>query len=282
MTGMAKSGRTGSGRTGRDASRTAPGRSRPPMTTQELERYARHIVLREVGGPGQNRLRGARMLVVGAGGLGSPVLEYLAAAGVGTISVIDHDIVSLSNLQRQVLFDETHLGRPKVEAARERIGRLNPGVRVQPIECRFSPDNARAIVDGTDLVLDGTDSFETRHCVNRAAVDAGVPLVSGAISQWEGQVTVFFPAGGTPCYACVFPDAPTPGTAPSCAEAGVIGALPGIIGAMMAAEAIKIVTGAGTPLLGVMLIHDVLFGESRKIRLTRRDECPVCGEVAGS
>ena len=253
-----------------------------PMTDSELERYARHIVLREIGGAGQTRLRAARVLVVGAGGLGSPVLEYLAAAGVGTISIVDHDVVSLSNLQRQVLFDDRHLGRPKVVAAQERLGRLNPGVSVLPVQTRLNSSNADDLLRSHDLVLDGTDSFDVRQIVNRATVLLGIPLVSGAISQWEGQVTVFSVADGTPCYACVFPNEPEPGVAPSCAEAGVIGALPGIIGSMMASEAIKVITGAGETLMGHLLMYDTLYGEFRKIRLVRRHDCAVCGEASGS
>ena len=250
-----------------------------PMTDSELERYARHIVLREIGGAGQNRLRAAKVLVVGAGGLGSPVLEYLAAAGVGTISIVDHDVVSLSNLQRQVLFDDQHLGRAKVVAARERLRRLNPGVSVLPVQTRLNSSNAEDLLRCHDLILDGTDSFDVRQIVNRATVLLGVPLVSGAISQWEGQVTVFSVADGTPCYACVFPNEPAPGVAPSCAEAGVIGALPGIIGSMMASEAIKVITGAGETLMGHLLMFDALQGEFRKIRLARRHDCEVCGDA---
>ena len=248
------------------------------MGSRELQRYARHIVLREIGGPGQNRLRRSRVFVAGAGGLGSPVLEYLAAAGVGSMTVADHDVVGLSNLQRQVLFDEGQIGLPKVEAARERLARLNPDVRVRPLEVRLDKDNCTDLVRGHDLVLDGTDTFDARHVINEAAVAAGIPLVSGAISQWEGQLSVFDPADGTPCYACVFPDKPAEGLAPTCAEAGVVGALPGVLGAMMAAEAIKLITGAGSVLKGEMLIYDALNSESRKIRLMRRGDCAVCGD----
>lgn len=266
-----------------DHTATAKDVARPsPMTDSELERYARHIVLREIGGAGQNRLRAAKVVVVGAGGLGSPVLEYLAAAGVGSITIVDHDVVSLSNLQRQVLFDDRHLGRAKVVAARERLHRLNPGISVAPVQTRLDNANADDLLRLHDLVLDGTDSFGVRQIVNRAAVALGIPLVSGAISQWEGQVTVFSVADGTPCYACVFPNEPAPGVAPSCAEAGVIGALPGIIGSMMASEAIKVITGAGEALMGHLLMFDALQGEFRKIRLVRRHDCEVCGGAPGS
>ena len=187
-----------------DAARPAP------MTDSELERYARHIVLREIGGAGQNRLRAARVLVVGAGGLGSPVLEYLAAAGVGTISIVDHDVVSLSNLQRQVLFDDQHLGQPKVIAARERLGRLNPGVSVFPVQTHLDDTNANELLRCHDLVLDGTDSFGVRRIVNRAAVSLGIPLVSGAIGQWEGQVSVYRWRTAHPVTPACFRTSPRP------------------------------------------------------------------------
>lgn len=247
------------------------------LSETELNRYARHIVLREIGGPGQRKLRKARVLVVGAGGLGAPVLQYLAAAGVGTIGVIDDDVVSLSNLQRQVLFCEDDVDKPKVFAAQAALKGLNPFVEVLPYNRKFIADDGADLVAEFDLVLDGTDTFATRAIVNKACVTAGKPLVSGAIGQWEGQVTVFDPAHNDPCYACLFPDQPADGLAPSCAEAGVVGALPGIIGSMMAVEAIKDITGAGQVLRGSMMIFDALYGESRKIRIERRAGCAVCG-----
>ena len=250
------------------------------FTDEELERYARHIVLREVGGPGQQKLKGAKVLVVGAGGLGAPVLLYLAAAGVGHIRVVDDDAVSLSNLQRQVIFSEADVGRPKVQAAADRLAGINNGVVVEPVEGRFEQSNAATLLEGMSLVIDGCDNFETRYAVNAAAVKAGVPLLSGALSQWEGQVSLFDPGGGGPCYACVFPKAPAPGLAPSCAEAGVVGALAGVIGAMMASEAIKFITGAGQSLRGQMLIHDCLWSESRRITLAKDPACATCGERA--
>ncbi len=248
------------------------------MSDTELDRYARHIVLREVGGQGQQKLRKARVLVVGAGGLGSPVLQYLAAAGVGTLGVIDDDHVSASNLQRQVLFTETDVGHPKVFAAKSHLVTLNPFVDVLPYNRKFTEEIGTDLVAEFDLVLDGTDTFATRATVNKACVAAGKPLISGAIGQWEGQVTIFDPAHGEPCYACLFPTEPADGLAPSCAEAGVVGALPGIIGSMMASEAIKEIVGAGTPLRGEMLMFDALYGESRKIKIERRSDCDVCGE----
>lgn len=247
------------------------------LSPEELERYARHIVLREVGGPGQRRLGAARALVVGAGGLGCPALAYLAAAGVGALGVLDDDVVSLSNLQRQILFATADVGRPKVEAAAAALGRINPHVAVEPIALRLTEANAAGLVAGRDVVLDGSDSFATRYAVNAACVAAGAPLVVGAMSQWEGQVALFDPARGGPCYACVFPEAPAAGLAPSCAEAGVIGALPGVIGSMMALEAIKLLTRAGEGLRGRLAIFDGLYGESRRLATRARADCPVCG-----
>ncbi|MBM2293664.1 molybdopterin-synthase adenylyltransferase MoeB [Sulfitobacter pseudonitzschiae] len=249
-----------------------------PMTEVELNRYSRHIVLREIGGPGQVALKNARVLVVGAGGLGAPALQYLAAAGVGTIGVIDADVVEGSNLQRQVIHTDARIGMPKVFSAQAALEALNPFITVRPYHRRFDADIAAELVAEYDLVLDGTDNFDTRYLVNRTAVAAGVPLISGALSQWEGQLSVFDPARGAPCYQCIFPQAPADGLAPSCAEAGVLGPLPGVVGAMMAVEAVKLLTDAGTPLRGEMLIYDALYGESRKITLARRGDCPVCGD----
>ncbi len=247
-----------------------------PFSEAELERYARHIILREIGGPGQMKLRQSRVLVVGAGGLGSPALMYLAAAGVGHIGIIDDDRVSLSNLQRQILHATDRIDMPKVESARQALAAINPHVEVIPFDRRLSPDNAPEVLKGFDLVLDGSDNFTTRYLVNELCTRHGVPLIAAAISQWEGQISLYDPANGTPCYACIFPRAPAEGLAPTCAEAGVIGALPGVVGAMMAVEAIKHITGAGQTLRGEMLIYDALYGESRKMKLARRDDCPVC------
>lgn len=251
-----------------------------PLSDTELDRYARHIVLREVGGTGQRALKRAKVLVIGAGGLGAPVLQYLAGAGVGLIGVIDDDLVSASNLQRQVIHRDADIGRPKVFSAKDAMHALNPLVTVRPYNRRLSADFAADLVAEYDLVLDGSDNFDTRYMVNAACVAAGVPLVSGAIAQWEGQVSVYDPARGAPCFACVFPQAPAAGLAPACAEAGVIGPLPGIVGSMMAAEAIKLITQAGSPLRGQLLIHDALEGESRRITIARRPDCAVCGGSA--
>jgi molybdopterin/thiamine biosynthesis adenylyltransferase len=243
----------------------------------ELSRYARHIVLREIGGPGQKALKEARVLVIGAGGLGSPALLYLAAAGVGTIGVIDDDEVDNSNLQRQVIHRDADIGLPKVQSAMAAMQAQNPHVVVRPYQRRLTTEIAGDLFADYDLILDGTDNFETRYLVNATAVAHGKPLISGALSQWEGQLSVFDPAREAPCYQCVFPKAPAPGLAPSCAEAGVLGPLPGVVGAMMAVEAVKVITGAGQALRGQMLIYDALYGESRKIGLSRRVDCPICG-----
>ncbi len=246
----------------------------------ELDRYARHIVLREVGGMGQRRLKEAKVLVVGAGGLGSPALMYLAAAGVGAIGVIDDDAVSNSNLQRQIIHTDARIGMPKVFSAQQAIRALNPFVTVRTYNRRLTGPDAAALFPDYDLILDGSDNFDTRYMVNAAAVAAAKPLLSGAITQWEGQLSLYDPARGAPCYACIFPDRPAPGLAPPCAEAGVMGALPGIVGATMAAEAIKEITGAGEGLRGRLLIFDALYGENRVIAVERRAGCAVCGRAA--
>lgn len=247
----------------------------------ELERYARHVVLREIGGTGQKRLKEARVLVIGAGGLGSPAMLYLAASGIGSIGVIDDDRVEGSNLQRQIVHTDGRVGMAKVFSAETAIRAINPYLDVRPYHRRLTADIAPELVADYDIVLDGCDDFETRYVANAACLDAGVPLISGALSQWEGQVTTFAPNDGTPCYACVFPEPPAEGLAPTCAEAGVLGPLPGIVGSMMAAEAIKELTGAGSGLRGRMVIHDALYTESRVIKLKRREGCPVCsGSVA--
>ncbi len=243
----------------------------------ELNRYARHIVLREVGGAGQKALKNARVLVIGAGGLGAPALQYLAAAGVGTIGVIDDDVVEGANLQRQVIHKDRAIGTPKVFSAQAEMEAQNPFITVRPYHRRLTEEIAAELFADYDLVLDGTDNFDTRYLVNRACVAAGLPLISGALSQWEGQLSIFDPARGAPCYQCLFPQAPAAHLAPSCAEAGVIGPLPGVIGAMMAVEAVKVITGAGTPLRGQLFIYDALYGESRTIGIMRRTDCPVCG-----
>lgn len=247
------------------------------MEPEELERYARHIVLREIGGSGQQKLRKAKVLVIGAGGLGSPVLMYLAAAGVGTLGIVDDDIVSLSNLQRQVLHETNAVGTPKVDSAVVAIGRINPHVVVKTFQERITPENAAGIIAEFDLVLDGSDNFDTRYLMNEVCVSLGKPLISAAMSQWEGQISVYDTTSNGPCYACVFPERPADGLAPSCAEAGVMGALAGIMGSMMASETIKFITGAGAVLRGEMLIFDALYGETRKFQISKNPKCAVCG-----
>jgi molybdopterin/thiamine biosynthesis adenylyltransferase len=239
----------------------------------EVERYARHLVLREVGGPGQQKLKRARVLIVGAGGLGAPAALYLAAAGVGHITLADADVVSLSNLQRQVLYATADVGRGKGEAAADRLSDLNPEIHIDIRPVALTEANAATLVAGHDLVLDGTDNFETRFAVNAACVAAGVPLVSGAIGRWTGQVAVF---EGRPCYRCLVADVPP--DAETCVAVGVVGALAGVIGSMMALEAIKTITAAGQPLLGRLYVYDGLAGESRTLKIGADPACPVCGD----
>ncbi len=246
----------------------------------ELERSARHIILHEIGGPGQRALKQAKVLVIGAGGLGSPALLYLAAAGVGTIGVIDDDDVESSNLQRQVIHQARSVGEPKVISAAVAMTAQNPFVIVRPYNRRLTPEIAADLFEDYDLILDGSDNFATRYLVNETAVRLGKPLIAAALTQWEGQISLYHPASGTPCYACVFPEPPAPELVPSCAEAGVLGPLPGVIGAMMAAEAVKAITGAGEGLRGRILIYDALYAETRIITAAKRADCPVCGPAA--
>lgn len=256
----------------------APATSHDRFSESELHRYARHIALREVGGAGQKALKNARVLVVGAGGLGAPALMYLAAAGVGRIGVIDADTVENTNLHRQVIHKDSAIGMPKVFSAQAEMQAQNPFVVVRPYNRKLDETIAPELIAEYDLVLDGTDNFDTRYLVNATCVAARIPLISGALSQWEGQLSVFDPAHGAPCYQCIFPAAPAPHLAPSCAEVGVIGPLPGVVGAMMAVEAVKVITGAGAPLRGQMLIYDALYAENRTIRIAPRADCPICAQ----
>lgn len=249
------------------------------FSPSELDRYARHIVLREVGGPGQKKLKNAKVLVIGAGGLGAPVLQYLAAAGVGTIGVVDDDVVDNSNLQRQVIHTDERIGMPKVFSVVEALQAQNPFVIVRPYHRRMDAETAQDLFAEYDLILDGTDNFETRHLVNAACVALAKPLISAAITQWEGQISLYHPAEGAPCYACAFPVVPDRALAPSCAEAGVMGALPGVIGSMMAVEAIKWITGAGETLAGRLMLYDALYADSRIIKISRDQDCVVCSAV---
>lgn len=265
-----------------EADRDAVGPAAPsaaPFTDEELERYARHITLPDIGGGGQLALKRAKVLVVGAGGLGAPSLFYLAAAGVGRIGVIDDDVVAVSNLQRQVIHTDERIDMPKVFSAEMAMKALNPHIDVRPYNRKLTEEIAETLFADYDLILDGTDTFSTRALVNRAAVATGRPVIAGAISAWEGQITLYDPASGAPCMACVFPEPPAPGLAATCAETGVIGALPGVVGSMMALEAVKHITGAGTGLAGRMTIYDGLHGESRTMRLSRRADCAVCGTI---
>lgn len=241
------------------------------FSADEVDRYARHLVLREIGGPGQQRLAAARVLIVGAGGLGAPAALYLAAAGVGRLTLSDDDVVSLSNLQRQVLYDTADVGRAKTEAAAERLEGLNPHVTVEAARA-ITAANVAGIVAGHDLVLDGTDNFETRLLVSDACLAAGIPLVTGAIGRWTGQVGVFT---GKPCYRCLVPEVPP--DAETCVAVGVVGALAGVVGSKMALEAVKLIAGAGQPLAGRLLIYDGLAGESRTVKVGADPACPSCG-----
>jgi molybdopterin/thiamine biosynthesis adenylyltransferase len=245
----------------------------------ELDRYARHILLREIGGPGQRRMKDARVLVIGAGGLGSPALMYLAAAGVGTIGIVDGDVVEGSNLQRQIIHTDTRIGMPKVFSAEEAMKALNPFITVECYNRRLDEGVARDLIGSFDLILDGTDNFDTRYLVNRVCVELGKPLIAGAITQWEGQLSLWHPADGGPCYECVFPTRPSQGLVPTCAEAGVAAPLPGVIGSMMAMEAVKHLTGAGETLRGRLMIHDALYAETRVIGVKRRADCAVCATL---
>ncbi|MDP2213352.1 molybdopterin-synthase adenylyltransferase MoeB [Phenylobacterium sp.] len=242
----------------------------------EVERYARHLVLREVGGPGQQRLKAAHVLIVGAGGLGAPASLYLAAAGVGQITLVDPDEADLSNLQRQVIYRPSDVGTAKVEAAAAELSALNPHVKINPVRLALDSANAGTLIAGADLVLDGTDAFATRFAVNAACVAHAKPLVSGAIGRWTGQVGVFT---GQPCYQCLVPAIPP--DAETCSAVGVIGALAGVIGSMMALEAIKVITGAGEPLEGRLLIYDGLAAETRTVRIGADPGCVVCGGRSG-
>jgi adenylyltransferase/sulfurtransferase len=247
------------------------------LSPEDIRRYSRHLLLPEVGLEGQRAIGAARVLCIGAGGLGSPVTMYLAAAGVGTLGVVDYDEVDFSNLQRQLLHMTRDVGRPKVESAGERLRAINPGVRVETHRIALSSANALDLFARYDLVVDGTDNFPTRYLVNDAAVLSGRPYVYGSIFRFEGQVSVFASPDG-PCYRCLYPEPPPPGLVPSCAEGGVLGVLPGIIGTIQATEALKLILGAGEALVGRLLILDALHMRFREVRLRRDPDCPVCGQ----
>jgi molybdopterin/thiamine biosynthesis adenylyltransferase/rhodanese-related sulfurtransferase len=252
--------------------------SLPQLEPEEYRRYGRHLTLPQVGEEGQRRLKSSSALVVGSGGLGSPVALYLAAAGVGRITLCDFDVVDLSNLQRQVLFGTSDVGRDKVAAATDRLRDLNPHVIIEPMQGRVSSENVRALVRGADVVLDGSDNFTTRYLVSDACVLEGRPYIYGSIFRFDGQASVFHPPLG-PCYRCLFPEPPPDALAPNCAQAGVLGVLPGLVGTIQASEALKVLLGVGRTLLGRLLLVDALDGSFREVKLRRDPECPACGET---
>jgi molybdopterin/thiamine biosynthesis adenylyltransferase/rhodanese-related sulfurtransferase len=247
------------------------------FSADQLQRYSRHFLLPEVGEAGQAKLLDAKVLLIGAGGLGSPTAYYLAAAGIGTLGIVDDDVVDRSNLQRQILHNEERVGMPKVESAKLTLQGLNPDVNVIGYRERVNSENIMRLIKDYDIVVDGCDNFPTRYLVNDACVFASKPNVHGSIFQFEGQATVFHPGVG-PCYRCLFPEPPPPGAAPSCAEAGVLGVLPGLVGCVQAVETVKLVLGIGKPLVGRLLHFDTLAMEIKQLKLRKDPECPVCGE----
>lgn len=249
----------------------------PSLSPDEIRRYSRHLVMPEVGQEGQRRLKAARVLVVGAGGLGSPAAMYLAAAGIGQLGLVEFDRVEESNLQRQVLYGQSDIGRSKIEVARTRLQEVNPLIEIVPHEIKIEAGNALDLMRGYDLVIDGSDNFPTRYLINDAAVLTGIPDVYGSIFRFEGHLSVFDGRNG-PCYRCLFPEPPPPGLVPSCAEGGVLGVLPGVIGSLQANEAIKLLLQVGEPLIGRLVVFDALALSFRELRLKKNPECPVCSE----
>jgi adenylyltransferase/sulfurtransferase len=248
----------------------------PQLTNDEIKRYSRHLIMPEVGVDGQRRLKAGSVLCIGAGGLGSPAAMYLAAAGVGRIGVVDFDVVDFSNLQRQIIHGTSSVGKTKLASAKERILDINPHVRVDTYETALSSENALELFEPYDVILDGTDNFPTRYLTNDACVLLGKPNAYGSIFRFEGQASVFATKDG-PCYRCLYPEPPPPGLVPSCAEGGVLGVLPGVIGVIQATEAIKLITGIGEPLIGRFLIYDALRMRFRELKLRKDPDCPVCG-----
>jgi adenylyltransferase/sulfurtransferase len=254
----------------------AAGQTAVTLSNEEILRYSRHLIMPEVGMEGQLKLKQAKVLCIGTGGLGAPLGLYLAAAGVGRIGLVDFDSVDLTNLQRQILFSSTDVGRPKIEAAAERLQNLNPDIQIDRYETRLTSENALDLFKDYDIVVDGTDNFPTRYLVNDACVLLKKPNVYGSIFRFEGQITIFgYPDG--PCYRCLYPEPPPPGLVPSCAEGGVLGVLPGIVGAIQAAETLKLIIGKGEPLVGRLLLFDALAMRFRELKLRKNPECPVCG-----
>ena len=269
------------------ASKTETATARPTIPTaidqpsvtlskEEIQRYSRHLIMPEVGMDGQLKLKAAKVLCIGTGGLGAPLGQYLAAAGVGRIGLVDFDKVDLTNLQRQILFSTKDVGRPKIEAAAERLRGLNPDIQIDTFETMLTSANALDILKDYDVIVDGTDNFATRYLVNDACVLLGKPNVYGSIFRFEGQASVFGYPGG-PCYRCLYPEPPPPGLVPSCAEGGVLGVLPGIVGSIQAAETLKLIIGKGEPLVGRLLLFDALAMRFRELKLRKNPECPVCG-----
>src|SRR5438270_5984164 len=248
----------------------------PSLSNQEVLRYSRHLIMPEVGTEGQQKLKAARVLCIGTGGLGSPLALYLSAAGVGTIGLVDFDVVDFTNLQRQVIHFTSDVGRPKLESAKEKIGAINPFVNVKTFETKLTSANALEIFSDFDIIVDGTDNFPTRFLVNDACVFTGKPNVYGSIFRFEGQASVFAAKDG-PCYRCLYPEPPPPGLVPSCAEGGVLGILPGLVGLIQATEAIKLILGTGQPLIGRLLLVDALGMKFRELKLRKNPDCPVCG-----
>jgi len=256
---------------------SAGGASAPALSKEEILRYSRHLIMPEVGMEGQLELKQAKVLLVGTGGLGAPLGLYLAAAGVGRLGLVDFDTVDFTNLQRQVTFSTSDVGRPKLEAAKERLSLLNPEIRIDTYETHLTSENALDILREYDIVVDGTDNFPTRYLVNDACVLLGKPNVYGSIFRFEGQASVFGYPGG-PCYRCLYPEPPPPGLVPSCAEGGVLGVLPGIIGSIQAMETLKLILGKGEPLVGRLLLFNALAMQFRELKLRKNPECPICGE----
>ena len=247
------------------------------LSHEEIERYSRHLIMPEVGMAGQKKLKAASVLLIGAGGLGSPLAMYLAAAGIGRIGLVDYDVVDYTNLQRQIIHGTKDVGRPKLDSAKERILDINPHIQVDTYEVPLTSDNALELFEPYDIIIDGTDNFPTRYLTNDACVLLGKPNVYGSIFRFEGQASVFYAAEG-PCYRCLFPEPPPPGLVPSCAEGGVLGILPGTIGAIQATEAVKLILGEGQPLIGRLLLYDALNMEFDQVRLRKNPNCPICGE----
>jgi adenylyltransferase/sulfurtransferase len=248
------------------------------LSNAEIARYSRHLIMPEVGMEGQRRLKQSSVLLIGTGGLGSPLALYLAAAGVGQIGLVDFDVVDSSNLQRQIVHGTSTVGLPKTESAKQRLLDLNPYIDITTYETQIDSSNALDLLRPYDVIIDGTDNFPTRYLTNDACVLLGKPNVYGSIFRFEGQATVFYPEAGGPCYRCLYPEPPPPGLVPSCAEGGVLGVLPGIIGTIQATEAIKLMIGQGQPLIGRLLLFDALAMKFRELKLRRNPDCPVCGE----